>query len=55
MQRETKSARLEVRIFPSVKAEAEEVAASRRQSLSDWTVDLIAEALRREKRKKRPA
>lgn len=51
MERETKSARIELRARPSLKARAEAVAARKNQTLSDYAHDLLEAAVAREERK----
>lgn len=50
-QRETKTARIELRARPSLKARAEAVAARKNQTLSDYAHDLLEAAVAREERK----
>ena len=51
MSRETKSARIELRAKPSLKARAEAVADRRGQTLSDYAHDTLEAAIDREERK----
>lgn len=45
--RETKSDRIEVRIYPALKADGKKVADEKGKSLSDWIVNLIQNAVKR--------
>ena len=53
MPRETKSGRLEARIFPSLKSRAAAVAERENKSLSDWAVDVIEREVQRAEKKQR--
>lgn len=48
---ETKTARIEFRARPTLKARAEAVALQKNQTLSDYAHDLITDAVAREERK----
>jgi predicted HicB family RNase H-like nuclease len=50
MPRETKTARIEARIFPSLKSRAETVATRKNKSLSDWAVELIEREVKKEEK-----
>lgn len=52
-RRETRSARIEARTRPSLKARAEAVAASAGQSLSDYAMDALEAAVRRDEARAR--
>lgn len=47
--RETKSDRIEVRIYPALKADGKKVADAKGKSLSDWIVNLIQNAIKKAK------
>ena len=53
MPRETRSARFEMLVRPSLKARAQAVATIRGQSLSDYAHDTIQAAVEREERKRK--
>lgn len=52
-ERETKTARIELRARPTLKARAEAIAAGKNQTLSDYAHDLLEAAVSREERQTR--